>query len=95
MAPALFGEWGPFSFCLNILWVIYWAGNYGQCTATEAGSVKGIPDQLVIFKGTGHVKDLGPTGTDVDRAKVPQIGPKRLRKDIVEATSAPHSWQGE
>jgi hypothetical protein len=78
-----------------MIWVVNWARNYHQRTATEAGSVKGIPDQLVFFKGGCHVKDLRPTRTDVDRAKVPQIGPKRLRKDIVEAASAAHSWQGE
>jgi hypothetical protein len=94
MAPAPSGVGAFFAF-LNVLWVIYWAGNYGQSTAVKAGSIECVPDQFIIFKGAGHVKDLGPTGTDVDRAKVPQIGPKRLRKDIVEATSAPHSWQGE
>jgi hypothetical protein len=94
MAPAPNGVGAFFAF-LKVLWVIYWARNYDQRTATEAGSVKCIPDQLIFFEGGCHVKDLGATGTYVDRAKVPQIGPERLRKDIVELASAPHSWQGE
>ena len=75
--------------------VVNWARNYNQRTAGEAGSIKGIPDQLVIFKGCCHVEHHRPTGTDVDRAKGPQIGPVRLRKDIVESAPTAHSWQGE
>lgn len=91
MAPAPETEWGPF---FVLFWTVYWAGNYDQSTAVEAGSVQSVPDQLVILEGSRDVKDLGPTGTYVDRAKVPQIGPKRLRKGTVEESPAPHSWQG-
>jgi hypothetical protein len=71
MAPALFGEWGPFFFCLKVFWIIYWARYYDQCTTGEAGSVKGIPNQLVILKGRCDVEDHRPTRTHVDRTKGP------------------------
>jgi len=42
------------------------AGNYNQITAIDTGSIKEIPDDLVVFKGDHNVKYLGATRTDVD-----------------------------
>ena len=47
---------------------IYWARNYYQIATVNTGSIKEIPDQLVVFKASHNVEHLGPTRTDVDRA---------------------------
>ena len=81
------------SLCSVSLWCIfiYWTGYAYQVTAVDTGSIKEVPDQLVIFKAGHNVKDLGATGTDVDGTKVPQIGPVRLRKGMFR----PEFRQGE
>jgi hypothetical protein len=85
---------GLLFLCLKV-WAIRWTRYNHKVSTGNTLSIEGIPDQLVIFKGGHNVKDLGATGTDVDRAKGPQIGPRRLRKDTVGTVPAFHSWQGE
>jgi hypothetical protein len=42
------------------------AGNCYQIATVDTGSIKEIPDYLIVFKGAHNVKYLGATGTYVD-----------------------------
>ena len=94
LQPSALRGGGLLFLCLKV-GVIWWTGYDYQVSTGNTLSIEGIPDQLVILEGCHNAKDLGATGTYVNGSKVPEIGPRRLRKDTVESVSALHSWQGE
>lgn len=50
-------------FCLLC---INWTGYAHQIATVDTGSIKEIPDNLVVFKGAHNIKYLRATGTYVD-----------------------------
>jgi hypothetical protein len=57
--------------------IIHWARNSYQVTAGDAGSVEEPPDNLVVLEADHYIEDFTATRTDMDRAKVAQVRPKR------------------